>query len=79
MPIVVFKFKCLFHSVNRQETERLLYSYRAITGDRDKEIDRVKFRDLLHDHFGMSDDFFMDRGVLSFPHLTSLLIASTIQ
>ena len=30
-----------------------------MTSDR---IDRVKFRDLLHDHFDMSDDFFMDRG-----------------
>ena len=46
-------------AVTREETEKLLYKYRAITSDR---IDRVKFRDLLHDTFGMSDDFFMDRG-----------------
>ena len=50
----------LFKSTHftREETEKLLYKYRAITSDR---IDRVKFRDLLHDTFGMSDDFFMDR------------------
>lgn len=30
-------------------------------------IDRVKFRDLLHDHFDMSDDFFMDRGLTTHP------------
>ena len=47
------------HTVTKEETERLLCKYRGITGDR---VDRTKFRDLLHDHFAMSDDFFMDRG-----------------
>jgi len=44
---------------SQKEVECLLYIYRGLTQDR---IDRVTFRDLLHDHFAMSDDFFMDRG-----------------
>ena len=28
-------------------------------------MDRVTLRDLLHDRFHMSDDFFMDRGKLA--------------
>ncbi|XP_064402491.1 calaxin-like isoform X1 [Halichondria panicea] len=46
---------------SRDEIEQLLYTYRAITGDPNGRIDRIKFRDLLQDHFHMSDDFFMDR------------------
>jgi Ca2+-binding EF-hand superfamily protein len=38
--------------------EKLLYLYHRLTPDR---LDRVRFRDLLHIHFSMSDDFFMDR------------------
>ena len=49
------------HTVTREEVEHLLYAYRGITGDPNGRIDRIKFRDLLHDHFYMSDDFFMDR------------------
>ncbi len=49
------------HTVSRDEIEQLLYTYRAITGDPNGRIDRIKFRDLLQDHFHMSDDFFMDR------------------
>ena len=43
--------------------------YHEMTSDR---IDRVKFRDLLHDHFDMSDDFFMDRGLSLLPSLLLL-------
>lgn len=46
------------HTVSKDEVEKLLYSYRSITAER---LDRSKFRDLLHDQFSMSDDFFMDR------------------
>ena len=49
------------HTVSKDEIEQLLYTYRAITGDPNRRIDRIKFRDLLQDHFHMSDDFFMDR------------------
>ena len=44
--------------VAKEEVEKLLYLYHGLTPDR---LDRVKFRDLLHIHFSMSDDFFMDR------------------
>lgn len=39
--------------------ERLLYKYRCLSAE--NKVDRVKFRDILHDHFSMSDDYFMDR------------------
>lgn len=55
----------VLHAVNRQETEKLLYEYRRMTS---KTLDRSTFRDLLHGTFGMTDDFFMDRGVLKFHH-----------
>ena len=45
--------------VTQDETLRLLYRYCALTNDK---IDRVKFCDLLHDWFGMTDDYFMDKG-----------------
>ena len=48
----------LSHAVTKEEVEKLLYLYHGLTPDR---LDRVKFRDLLHIHFSMSDDFFMDR------------------
>ena len=46
------------HAVTKDEVEKLLYLYHRLTPDR---LDRVRFRDLLHIHFSMSDDFFMDR------------------
>lgn len=36
-------------------------AYCTITGHLSNRVDRIKFRDLLHDKFMMSDDFFMDR------------------
>ena len=45
--------------VSQEETLKLLYRYRAITAER---IDRVKFCELLHNTFGMTDDYFMDKG-----------------
>lgn len=42
-----------------QETEQLLLLYRSLAGN--SRMDRVTLRDLLHDRFHMSDDFFMDR------------------
>ena len=60
-------FLCLYCllpriTVNRQETEKLLHEYRRLTS---KTLDRSTFRDLLHGTFGMTDDFFMDRGEFS--------------
>lgn len=45
--------------VTKDEVECLLYKYRCLSPD--GKVDRVKFRDILHDHFSMSDDYFMDR------------------
>ena len=39
--------------------EKLLHKYKSLNPD--GRMDRVKFRDLLHNHFSMSDDYFMDR------------------
>ena len=53
---------CIFHPllvVSQEETLKLLYRYRAITAEK---IDRVKFCELLHNTFGMTDDYFMDKG-----------------
>ena len=52
--------------VSQEEVVQLLTKYWEMTRDR---IDRVMFRDLLHDHFDMSDDFFMDRGEVPVIHL----------
>lgn len=52
--------------VSQTEVVQLLTKYCEMTRDR---IDRVMFRDLLHDHFDMSDDFFMDRGPLPVKYL----------
>ena len=42
---------------------RLLYRFHLLTsGKSEAKIDRVKFCDLLHDWFGMTDDYFMDKG-----------------
>lgn len=37
-----------------------------------KTLDRSTFRDLLHGTFGMTDDFFMDRGVFQLPPMCSI-------
>ena len=49
----------LLCAVCKEEVECLLYKYRCLSPD--CKVDRVKFRDILHDHFSMSDDYFMDR------------------
>ena len=46
--------------VTLEETLKLLYRYRALTTEK---IDRVRFCDLLHDWLGMTDDYFMDKGM----------------
>lgn len=37
----------------------MLYKHHCLSPD--GRVDRVKFRDILHDYFSMSDDYFMDR------------------
>lgn len=70
---------CVLCLVNREETEKLLLTYRGLATvkvDKQKKttnkqsackdeslfvIDRSHFRDVLHNSFGMTDDFLMDR------------------
>lgn len=52
-------YHSVFFPVTLDETLRLLYKYRTLTS---AKIDRVTFCDLLHDFFGMTDDYFMDKG-----------------
>ena len=33
-----------------------------VEGCSNRKLDRLKFRDILHDMFGMTDDMLMDRG-----------------
>lgn len=45
-----------------------------VEGTVNKKLDRGKFRDILHDVFGMTDDMLMDRGkvfVLPCHHVSS--------
>lgn len=62
--LLLLLFCCLLilYLVSQKEVECLLYAYRGLTKSPEGRVDRVTFRDLLHDHFIMSDDFFMDRG-----------------
>ena len=60
------------YTVSKEEVEKLLFLYHALTPDR---LDRIKFRDLLHIHFSMSDDFFMDRVFRAFDKDSSGFLA----
>lgn len=51
----------IFILVNRNEIELLLNFYKKLTKNLDK-MDRLKFRDVLHNSFDMTDDILMDRG-----------------
>lgn len=59
----------LFNIVSKQEIERLLQLFKEFTKTMNNEIkrgkggiDRSKFRDILHQHFDMTDDVLMDKG-----------------
>ena len=47
--------------VSKVEIEALLNIYKTITKNQDR-MDRLKFRDVLHNSFDMTDDMLMDRG-----------------
>lgn len=50
-------------SVQKAEIEKLLSMYnKYVEGSSNNKLDRLKFRDILHDMFGMTDDMLMDRG-----------------
>ncbi|XP_003383675.1 PREDICTED: EF-hand calcium-binding domain-containing protein 1-like [Amphimedon queenslandica] len=57
---LVKQSECLYKlsHFTQDETLLLLYRYHGLTSDK---IDRVLFCDLLHDWFGMTDDYFMDK------------------
>lgn len=46
----------------KKECEHLLYMYKDLTGGaEDAKLDRNKFKDILHNSFGMTDDLMMDQ------------------
>ncbi len=45
--------------------ESLLTMYKTITKNQDR-MDRLKFRDVLHNSFDMTDDILMDRGLFNY-------------
>lgn len=47
------------HTVTKYEMECLLKRFRELTSNK---LDRSKFRDVLHNEFGLTDDMLMDRG-----------------
>lgn len=64
-PYVGRVFLLLFFSVQKAEIEKLLSMYnKYVEGSANKKLDRLKFRDILHDMFGMTDDMLMDRGMI---------------
>ncbi len=52
----------LFLTVTKTEVENLLTIFREKANQKEK-LDRTKFRDILHNTFGMTDDFLMDGGM----------------
>lgn len=59
------------NTVKKQEVERLLQLYKEFTKNQNIEtkrgktgIDRTRFRDVLFQHFNMTDDILMDKGKL---------------
>jgi len=57
-----FKFRLISPKVNKTEIEALITIYKGITKNQDR-MDRLKFRDVLHNSFAMTDDMIMDRGI----------------
>lgn len=52
------KHNCHF---KKHEIEKLISMYGELASSPSKKLDRVKFRDLLHQHFDMTDDILLDR------------------
>ena len=50
------------NAVTKTEVENLLTIFRERANQKEK-LDRTKFRDILHNTFGMTDDFLMDGGI----------------
>ena len=59
--------------VNKSEIDALLNIYKTITKNLDR-MDRLKFRDVLHNSFDMTDDILMDRGLYLLRKIYSTLI-----
>ena len=52
-----------FLTVHKPEIEKLIMMFnKYVEGCSNMKLDRLKFRDILHDMFGMTDDMLMDRG-----------------
>lgn len=53
----------VYFAVQKHEIEKLIVMFNKYTeGCTNRKLDRLKFRDILHDMFGMTDDMLMDRG-----------------
>ena len=48
---------------SKEESEKLLKFYKKLLVDEKDRLDRNKFRVVLHNHFGITDDIIMDRGI----------------
>ena len=66
---VMWQLNFFVISVSKQECERLLQLYKEFVQKSEAKtfkgrsgIDRHKFRDILHQHFHMTDDVLMDKG-----------------
>lgn len=57
----------IFALVNKTEAECLIRLFNGLLGDQSERrvgngLDRGRFRNILHNTFGMTDDMIMDRG-----------------
>ena len=61
LKLISFSHKII---VSKVEIEALINIYKGITKNIDR-MDRLKFRDVLHNSFDMTDDILMDRGIIN--------------
>ena len=64
--------------VTKIEIEALLSIYKAITKNQDR-MDRLQFRDVLHNSFDMTDDVLMDRSIYFWRFVDKFLVCAYIK
>ncbi len=67
MPCLVIWQYCAHAVVDKTETECLIRLFNGLLGEQAERraahgLDRVRFRNILHNTFGMTDDMMMDSG-----------------
>ena len=63
-------------TVSKCEIEAQLQNFRKLTNQKSK-MERLTFRDVLHNSFGITEDLFMDRGteiVLTYKYMQAISI-----